>query len=100
MLLNRPAMVLQHASEGIGQVLDEMPAVSNLQGLGRTVGNPLRIRFRTVPRDNFDSCMVAEPVGERFWRPVRQQIDNVAPFMVNENGAVALPFPHGPIIHP
>jgi hypothetical protein len=44
--------------------------------------------------------MVAEPLGERFWRPVRQQIDNVAPFMVNENGAVALTFPHGPIIHP
>ncbi len=59
MLLNSTSMVLQHEGKCIGQVLDEMPAVSNLKSIGRALGNPLCIGFRTIPGDNLDPLMVA-----------------------------------------
>ena len=67
-------------------------------GLRRAAGRCLLVRTRAITGDQFDFWMAFQPLGQGRRISVWQQVDDLVPLQVDEDGAVALPFAPGPVI--
>ena len=72
MLANCCTVVLQHHSEGVSQVLQQMPAIRNLYGIWCTITNRLGVRLGAIAGHNLDAWVIAQPLCEPLRRSVRQ----------------------------
>jgi hypothetical protein len=89
---------LEYGGQRIGEIFQEMPAIGNLQGFGRSFGNRLRIGLGSITRDDLDSWMVAQPLTHAFGGSVRQQVDDMSTLVVNQDGSIALSLADGPVV--
>ena len=76
----------------------QMPAIGNLLGFRRTFRHRLGVGRRTVPADEFNARMFLEPLRDGIGITIGQEIDDVAPLQVHDDGAVALPFAPRPVV--
>ncbi len=60
---------------------------------------PFDVHISSIPADDFDTLMRPEPLGEPFAGAFLQQVDDVMPFQIHQDGAVALALFPGPIIY-
>src|SRR5512135_1041386 len=91
-------MSLEQAFDGLAHVLQEMPTIGDLLGLGRRLGGGLRVGRRTVAADQLDAGVGLEPGPDGRSVTIGQEIDDVARLEVDDDGAVALPFAPGPVV--
>jgi len=94
LLRNDCPVVLQHGGKRIREIFQQVPAVGNLQRMGRTITNRLRIGLGSVTGDNLDPWMVAQPLTHAFRGSVRQEVNDVSTFMINQDGSIPLSLPY------
>jgi hypothetical protein len=75
-----------------------MEAVSDLPRLRRTLVRALCIETTAVAADDFDLRMLAKPLGCPGGRAIRQDIDNLAPLQVDDDGPVSATLSPTPVI--
>lgn len=87
----------QGSLQDITEILEEMPAIGDLDGAWCAFPPPFGILLGAISTD--DPRMRTKPGGEVLrGRPV-QQIDGTVPFEVDEDCAVAASLPSCPIVH-
>ena len=79
-------------------VFEKMPSVGDLDGLGNAFRRHLTITTAAVAADGLDPRMVFEPGRHRPDVSVVQQVDDLAPFEIADDRAVAMPAPPGKVI--
>src|SRR5512135_2972644 len=97
-LRDRPGLPLEKPLNRLTQVLQQMPAIGDLLGIGRRFGSGLGIVRPAVPADQFDAGMSREPGLDRFRVTVGQQINDPATLQVHDDGPVASPLAPGPVV--
>ncbi len=97
--LRQQSMVRDECTdECLGQVVKQVPTISNLHCLGRSCFCCLRIQAGAVAADNLRARMSTKPFRSAFRTAVRQQIDDPSTFQVAENRAISMPLAPGPVI--
>ena len=75
-----------------------MEAIGYLLRLRCAERRPFRLETTTISRNRHDFGMVAEPFRETVRGPVREEVDNVAEFHIDQNRSILLTFAPSPII--
>ncbi len=91
-------VAVDHGTDGIAEIAQQVPAVGHLDRLRRALADPVGIGAGTVTRDDLDPGMLTKPLRQRLGLTVRQQVHDLVALEVDEDGAVAMPTPPGPII--
>jgi hypothetical protein len=92
-------MLAHHVEEGGTCVLDQVPTIGDLNRLRSTFCRCLAIAGTAVPRDNFDTGMIAKPCRGRFALAVGKKRHNTAPFKIADDGSVPATSAPCPIIY-
>ena len=66
---------VEHPGQGVAEVVQKVPAVRDLDGLGRAAANAVGVSTGAVTRDDVDAGMVAQPSPNRLRLAVGQNID-------------------------
>ena len=86
------------ALDHLASVEQKVPAVRDLDGLGRAHRGAARVFGRAVARDKPDLRLPSKPGGERRGRTVRQEVEGTPAFEVDEDGPVGAPFAQRPVV--
>ena len=79
--------------EGGGGVLEQMPAVGHLPRLGCRLRSRRAIAGAAVPADDPNLPVLLQPGHDRVALPIRQDVDDRAPFQIDDDSAVAVAAP-------
>lgn len=79
---------VQDSFQHLPEILDQMPAVTNLNRLRRTFRDPLLIGTRPVASDDFNSWMGLQPFSECLSLPILQQINYFPVFQIRQNRSI------------
>ena len=93
-------MVLAHRQERIGQIAQQVEAISHLYGLRRTFRGPFGIDTRSVTRNHANSRILLKPGSECLSVAVFEERNRATSFEIDDNRAIALAFAPGPVINP
>ena len=91
-------MTLEQAFDGLADVLQQVPSIGDLLGLGRCFGGGLGVGRRAVAADQLDAGMGLEPRLDGRGVAVGQEVDDLAGLEVDDDGAVALSLAPGPVV--
>lgn len=72
--INRPLVAITDRDQLIAYIFEQMPAIRNLLGLGRTTPCRINIRHGVITAQMGDRGMILQPGGHRVGTPIRQQI--------------------------
>jgi hypothetical protein len=75
-----------------------MEAISYLLRLRCAERRSFGIKTATISRNRHDFGMMSEPFREAVRGPVREEVDNVAEFHIDQNRSILLAFAPSPII--
>ena len=81
------------------EILQQMKAVRDLDGLGRALARPLSIGGRPIAGDHGYSRMLLEPLGEGRCGAIREERHGLAALQIDQDGAIGVPFPEGEVVH-
>ena len=93
-------MVDQEGLQGLAEVLDEMEPIDHLHGIGRAPANAIRVQVAPITADHRNRRMLGEPCRDAGGRAVRQQVDDTMCRQIDEDGAIAMTSPPGPLVYP
>jgi hypothetical protein len=99
-VLERWSVVDQKGLQGLAEVLDEMEPIDHLHGIGRAPANAIRIQVAPITADHRNRRMLGEPCRDAGGRAVRQQVDDTMCRQIDEDGAIAMTSPPGPLVYP
>jgi hypothetical protein len=88
----------QEALQRVAHICEPVPAVGDLDGVGRALARAVGIDGGAVARDDLDARVRRQPGGERLRRPVGQQVDEAVALQVDEHRTVAAPAPPRPVV--
>jgi hypothetical protein len=71
-------LTLKKPLDDLSQVLQQVPTIGDLAGLGDSFSGCLSIRRRTVPADDFNIRLVAEPRLYGVYLAIGQKVDGLA----------------------
>jgi hypothetical protein len=94
--LDLAAVALEEAFEHLAHVLEQVPAVGHVHGIGCGPGCRLGVGAGAVAADDLDAGVVFEPPLQRRAVASREQVDDLAALQVDQDGAVALPLADRP----
>jgi hypothetical protein len=101
-LLGNPAnldvLTIDDGSNGITEIAQQVPTVSDLNRVRRPLADTVGVGAGAVARDDLDTGVLAEPGGQRFRLPIRQQVHNLIALQIDQNGSVAMATTPSPII--
>ena len=89
---------LKQPLDCLSQVLQQVPAICDLPSFGCCFCGCLSISRRAVPADDLNTRMVTEPFFHGLCIAVRQEVDDIAPLQVYDDGAVASSFAPRPVV--
>jgi hypothetical protein len=84
--------------DGFAKILQEMPAIRDLHRVRGALGHPGRIGFRPIACHNPHLGMGLEPGGHCLGGTVLEQIDWAVPVQIDDDRAIGVAFPFGPIV--
>jgi hypothetical protein len=91
-------VVEEEGFQGLAEVLDEMEAIDHLYSRRRAPANAVSVQVAPIAADHGDRPMLCQPGRDAGGRAVRQQADDVVVREVDQNRAVAMPSPPGPLV--
>jgi hypothetical protein len=91
-------VVEQEGLQRLAEVLDEMEPIDHLHDLGRTPANAIRVQIAPITADHLNRRMLGEPCRDAGGRAVRQQVDDTMRCQIDEDGAIAVVPPPGPLV--
>jgi hypothetical protein len=86
--------------EALGQILQDMKAVGNLEGVGRAQPSALSITAATIPTDDLNTRVLAQPTGKGLGGTIWQEVDGLVSLQVHQDGAIAGAAPERKVIDP
>jgi hypothetical protein len=89
---------VEHPGQGVAEVAQKVPAVRDLDGLGRAAANAVGVSTGAVTRDDVDAGMVAQPSPNRLRLAVGQNIDGTVALQIDDDRAVALSLAPSPVV--
>jgi hypothetical protein len=93
------AMCGEDLVQSFRQVLQEMKAVSDLDGGGGTLVCAVGIGFRPITRDHLHSRMLPEPLRQGRRGAIGKERDRLAALEIDQHRAIGLAFQHREIVH-
>lgn len=91
-------LTIDSGTNGVAKIAQQVPAVGDLNSLWRTLAHSIRVGAGAVTCDDLDTGVLAEPTCQRFGLSVRQKVNDLVALQVDQNGAVAMAAPPGPVI--
>ena len=92
-------MAFQHPLERVTKILNEVPAIGDLDGVGRAACHPVNGGISAVTAHHFDGRMLLQPGGHCVGGTFRQDINRLAPLEINNQGSIVATLPLGPIVN-
>jgi len=89
---------VEHPGQGVAEVAQKVPAICNLNGLGRAAANAVGVSTGAVTRDDLDAGMVVQPSPNRLRLTVGQNIDRTVALQIDDERAVMLAPAPSPVI--
>jgi hypothetical protein len=80
--------------------MDQMEAIDHLHRLGGPSANAVCIEVTAITADDGDRRMLDEPGRDAGGRAVRQEVDDPMGCEIDEDGAIAMAPPPGPLVDP
>jgi len=90
---------LQQPFQRFPEILQQMPAIGDLDGLRGSLARTVRVGTGAIPADDLHSEMIEEPPGERRGLAPQQEVDGTMRLHVHEDRPVGPPFAPTPIVH-
>lgn len=84
------AVRLDLAQRGFAQVVPQMPAVTNLHGVGQSTTDGLGVSRGAVAADDVDARMSAKPCFQGVGRAVGQHVDPLVGLGIDDHGGIAV----------
>jgi len=94
-----PPLAQHDLIDHVGQIMQEMPPISDLQRLQSTDRCRFDVALSAIPRNDVDLWLLLEPDDDRRWIAVWQQIHDAMVFQVDDDRAVAVATPPSPVIN-
>jgi hypothetical protein len=92
--------VLAHdIEEARAGVFEEVPTISDLDGLGRTPRCGVAVARTTIPGNELDAGVIAQPGGTGATRAIRQECNDAAALEITDDGAVLASLASGPVVN-
>lgn len=86
--------------ERFAQIHQQVPTVRDLDRPGRALARAFGISASPIATEDLDARMILQPGGERCGGSLRQYINHLMAFLVDQDGAVGATALTGPVIHP
>jgi hypothetical protein len=93
-------MALKRPHQSLYQVVQEMPAISNLHGSRRTLRDGVSENASSISAHNLYARVLTKPRRHRFAAPVWKQIDDPALLEITEDGSISVALLPRPLINP
>ena len=93
-------MVDQQGFQGLAEVLDQMKPIDHLHRLGCPPANAVGIEVTPIAADDGDRRMLGQPGRHGRGRAVRQQVHDAMRLEIDQDGAIPMAPPPGPLVHP
>lgn len=81
------------------EILYKMNSVCNLSSLRCALAGSLRVEATTIPADDLDFRMAAQPLRATLHVAGFQNVDNRAPFEIDDDCPVVLRFSPAPVVN-
>jgi hypothetical protein len=81
------------------QILQEVPAIGNLYGIGRALTRTFGIHAAPITANNLHARMRLQPLRNTLSRTLWQEINGLATFQIDHNRRITLAFAFGSIIN-
>jgi hypothetical protein len=94
-----PGLPIEEALQGLPDVLEQVPAVGNLLGLGGGFRRRFGVGGPAVAAEDLDLGVLAQPGLQLGPVSTRQQFDDLAALQVDDDRAVDVALAHGPVVH-
>jgi hypothetical protein len=88
----------QQALERIAEILEQMPSVSHLHSLWRTLPYRLRIGAGTVACDDAYLALGCQPVCHRHGISIAKQVDWPVTVQIDHHGSIPMSATESPVI--
>jgi hypothetical protein len=98
--LESRALIMQKGLDRLPQVFDQMKPIHDLGGMRGATANAVRIECTAIPTDDRNRWMLGEPLRHRVCRALRQEVQDLVIFQIDQDRAIALPASPGPLIDP
>lgn len=82
----------------LGQVLEEMEPIGNLDGIRCARSSCLGIAPTAIPTDDLGMGMMLQPRDESRGLAIREQINHTAALQIHQDGAVPVPAAEGEVV--
>jgi hypothetical protein len=94
------AVLVDEALHGVTKVAEQVPSVGDLNGIRRTLPDPVGISARPITGNDLHARMLAQPGGDGCGFPIGQEIDDGVRLKIHHHRAVAsAPLPR-PVVDP
>ena len=84
----------------VAQVAQHVPAIRDLAGSRGAGADTVGVGAGSVPGNDLDARVAAQPSCQRVGLPIRQQVDHGVALQVHEHRAVAVAAAQRPVVHP
>jgi integrase len=85
-----PPASLEHLVQGAARILDEMKAISHLDGLRGSDSRSLGVRLSPVAHHHLDARMLGQPCGEGLGLSSREEINRRACLQIDQDGGIGV----------
>ncbi len=93
-------MPLHRLKSSSAAVLQQVPPVGDMDGIGRTAATAIGVARAPVAGDHLNTRAGAQPSCEAVGLSIGQQVDDAVAFQVNEDRAVTLATLPGSVVDP
>lgn len=84
--------------QGVGHVVQEVPAICDLDGGGRSLADTIGVGAGTVTGDDLDAGMGFQPCGNGVGLTVGQKVNRAVALEIDKEGAVTLAAAPSPVV--
>jgi hypothetical protein len=92
-------MVAQEGFHGLAEMVDQMNAVDDLPRLGCPPANTVGVEVAPIATAHGNRRMLRQPGRDAGDRAVRQEVHEAMARQIDEDGAIAMAPPPGPLVH-
>jgi hypothetical protein len=91
--VQRPSLPSDDALHHVRQILQHMKAIDNLYGSRRAPARTFGIRAGPIAGNDLDGQVPSQPGRESICGAIRQQIDDLVCFEIDQDGSEGVPLP-------
>ena len=84
---------------GIPQIAKKMRLIGDLHSVRSALADTVGVGSSTIARDNLDTRMPAQPLGQHRGLPIRKQVDDAIALQINQDGSIPMAASKRPVVN-